>query len=100
MSKKIISDLLVGLVAICAGLSVSVTAGEPTPLVASDEPIKAVLSAPVTQAYKDKMKEVCGKGVITTRFTHVYPDGPASYYTFLAPGKKGAQLDRPSSSAS
>ena len=57
MSKKIISDLLVGLVAICAGLSVSVTAGEPTPLFASDEPIKAVLSAPVTQAYKDKMKE-------------------------------------------
>ena len=34
------------------------------------------------------------KGEITCRFTHVYPDGPACYFTFHAlgqPGKLGAQ---------
>ncbi|MFP4625127.1 MAG: FAD-binding oxidoreductase [Natronomonas sp.] len=28
----------------------------------------------------------CGMGHVSTRFTHVYPDGPAPYYTFQAPG--------------
>ena len=32
-------------------------------------------------------------GVITCRFTHVYPDGPAPYFTVIAPGRRGAQLD-------
>lgn len=36
----------------------------------------------VTQA----MERECGMGYVSTRFTHVYPDGPAPYYTFLAPG--------------
>jgi alkyldihydroxyacetonephosphate synthase len=29
--------------------------------------------------------EVCGRGFVICRFTHVYPDGPAPYYTILAP---------------
>src|SRR5690606_27848501 len=29
------------------------------------------------------MKRVAGKGMITCRFTHVYPDGAAPYFTFL-----------------
>jgi alkyldihydroxyacetonephosphate synthase len=40
------------------------------------------------------MKEACGGGVITCRFTHVYPDGPAPYYTFVAPGRAGAELEQ------
>ncbi len=31
---------------------------------------------------------------MTVRFTHAYPDGPAPYYTILAPGKRGSQLEQ------
>ena len=40
------------------------------------------------------MKRVAGAGVLTCRFTHVYPDGPAPYYTFLAPGRPGEELSQ------
>jgi alkyldihydroxyacetonephosphate synthase len=30
--------------------------------------------------------------VMTCRFTHVYPDGPAPYFTVLAMGQEGEQL--------
>ena len=40
------------------------------------------------------MKEVAGKGILSCRFTHVYPDGPAPYYTFLAPAKRGSELSQ------
>jgi alkyldihydroxyacetonephosphate synthase len=33
-------------------------------------------------------------GVITCRFTHVYPDGPAPYFTVIANGRKDAQLEQ------
>ena len=41
----------------------------------------------VMQATRDAVKRVCGSGSVTCRFTHVYPDGPAPYYTVLAPGR-------------
>ena len=50
------------------------------------------LHAAVIKAVEAAMKEACGGGMITCRFTHVYPDGPAPYYTFIAPGKAGAEL--------
>jgi alkyldihydroxyacetonephosphate synthase len=28
------------------------------------------------------------------RFTHVYPDGPAPYFTVLAPARKGSELSQ------
>ena len=31
---------------------------------------------------------------VTCRFTHVYPDGPAPYYTILAPARRGAELEQ------
>ena len=31
----------------------------------------------------------CGHGVVTCRFTHVYPDGPAPYFGIYAPGRRG-----------
>jgi alkyldihydroxyacetonephosphate synthase len=36
--------------------------------------------------------EVCGGGSVTCRFTHVYPDGAAPYFTVLAPSAHGSQL--------
>ena len=31
---------------------------------------------------------------MTCRLTHVYPDGPAPYFSFLAPGRVGSQLQQ------
>jgi alkyldihydroxyacetonephosphate synthase len=42
----------------------------------------------------EAVREVCGQGTVTCRFTHVYPDGPAPYYTILAPGRRGAELEQ------
>jgi len=44
----------------------------------------------VTRALHD----VCGGGSVACRFTHVYPDGPAPYYTILAPARRGAELEQ------
>jgi alkyldihydroxyacetonephosphate synthase len=38
--------------------------------------------------------EACGVGTVTCRFTHVYPDGPAPYYTVLAPARRGDELEQ------
>jgi alkyldihydroxyacetonephosphate synthase len=43
---------------------------------------------------QDAVNRVCGKGTVTVRFTHAYPDGPAPYYTILAPGKRGSELEQ------
>jgi alkyldihydroxyacetonephosphate synthase len=31
---------------------------------------------------------------LSCRFTHVYPDGPAPYYTVLAPARRGAEVEQ------
>lgn len=46
----------------------------------------------LVERVRGTMKEVCGAGRLTCRFTHVYPDGPAPYYTFLAPARRGDEL--------
>jgi alkyldihydroxyacetonephosphate synthase len=50
------------------------------------------LHADVTASVERAMTELCGGGLVTCRFTHVYPDGPAPYYTFLAPGRSGPDV--------
>ncbi len=40
------------------------------------------------------VREACGAGSVTCRFTHVYPDGPAPYYTVLAPARPGEELEQ------
>ncbi len=35
------------------------------------------------------LKEVCGGGTVNCRFTHVYTDGPAPYYTFAGQYRPG-----------
>jgi alkyldihydroxyacetonephosphate synthase len=45
----------------------------------------------ITEAVGDALVQVCGGGSVTCRFTHVYPDGPAPYFTVLAPSRHGSQ---------
>lgn len=52
------------------------------------------LHGAVVHDVRAAMKRVCGAGLITCRFTHVYPDGPAPYFTFIAPGKRGGELEQ------
>ncbi len=33
-------------------------------------------------------------GFVTCRFTHVYPDGPAPYFTVIAPSRTGSEVDQ------
>lgn len=41
------------------------------------------------------LAEVLGPGVhLSCRFTHVYPDGPAPYYTFAGPARLGAEAEQ------
>ena len=37
---------------------------------------------------------VGGPSAISCRFTHVYPDGPAPYFTVLAPARRGSELEQ------
>jgi alkyldihydroxyacetonephosphate synthase len=46
----------------------------------------------VTDAAEEAVRESCGAGTVTCRFTHVYPDGPAPYFTILAPAHRGEEL--------
>jgi alkyldihydroxyacetonephosphate synthase len=50
--------------------------------------------ASVMKATRDALKRVCGEGSVACRFTHVYPDGPAPYYSVIAPGRRGSELDQ------
>jgi alkyldihydroxyacetonephosphate synthase len=47
----------------------------------------ATVRAALTRALDD----VCGGGLLSCRFTHVYPDGPAPYYTFAGMGSQGGE---------
>jgi alkyldihydroxyacetonephosphate synthase len=50
--------------------------------------------ASVLQRTTDAVTQICGQGSVTCRFTHVYPDGPAPYYTILAPVTRGEEIER------
>jgi alkyldihydroxyacetonephosphate synthase len=52
------------------------------------------LHASVMGAVGKALAEVCGGGTVTCRFTHVYPDGCAPYFTVLAPSSHGSQLEQ------
>lgn len=52
------------------------------------------LHGAITDAVTSALHRVCGGGRLTCRFTHVYPDGPAPYYTFVGPAKRGAELEQ------
>ncbi|HVH19600.1 MAG TPA: FAD-binding oxidoreductase [Myxococcota bacterium] len=46
----------------------------------------------VSGRVQQALGSVCGGGTLACRFTHVYPDGPAPYYTFAGPGRRGSEL--------
>jgi alkyldihydroxyacetonephosphate synthase len=48
----------------------------------------------VMQTAREALREVCGTGRVFCRFTHIYPDGPAPYFTVLAPGRRGEEIDQ------
>ncbi|MGH2980869.1 MAG: FAD-binding oxidoreductase [Solirubrobacterales bacterium] len=55
----------------------------------------------VIEAARAKVAEVCGPVAdadgpprVSCRFTHVYPDGPAPYFTVLAPAQRGGEVEQ------
>jgi alkyldihydroxyacetonephosphate synthase len=49
----------------------------------------------VIAAAEQVVREVCGSpGKVFCRFTHVYPDGPAPYFTVLARARRGAEVEQ------
>jgi alkyldihydroxyacetonephosphate synthase len=49
----------------------------------------------VSAATAEALKEATGQpGIVSTRFTHVYPDGPAPYYTFNVRGTPGQLIEQ------
>ena len=51
------------------------------------------LYAAVREELGAAVTAICGApGMVNCRFTHVYPDGAAPYFTVIAPGRVGSQL--------
>ncbi len=49
----------------------------------------------IMAATRDAIRQVSGReGHVTCRFTHVYPDGPAPYFTFQCPLDKGRMIEQ------
>jgi alkyldihydroxyacetonephosphate synthase len=43
---------------------------------------------------RERTRAALGRGIVTCRLTHVYPDGAAPYFTVLAPARRGAELEQ------
>lgn len=53
------------------------------------------LHAAALEATRNAVRSATGRdGSVTCRFTHVYPDGPAPYFTFHGLGRKEAMLEQ------
>jgi alkyldihydroxyacetonephosphate synthase len=48
----------------------------------------------VMAAARAAAEDVSGVAHVSCRFTHVYPDGPAPYYTVLTPALRGEEVDQ------
>ncbi len=53
----------------------------------------------VTAAVHEAIESVAapaarGAGQVSCRFTHVYPDGPAPYFTVIAPARRGEEVEQ------
>ena len=46
------------------------------------------------EATEAAVKRSAATGAWMCRFTHVYPDGPAPYYTILAPARRGSEVEQ------
>jgi alkyldihydroxyacetonephosphate synthase len=50
--------------------------------------------ADVMAATEQALRELCGGGRVSCRFTHVYADGAAPYFTVIAPARRGEEADQ------
>jgi alkyldihydroxyacetonephosphate synthase len=50
--------------------------------------------ASVRAATLDAATRIGGSASVTCRFTHVYPDGPAPYFTVMTAGTRGSELEQ------
>ena len=48
----------------------------------------------VRHAALDAAKRIGGTATVTCRFTHVYPDGAAPYFTVMTPSRRGSELEQ------
>ncbi len=53
-----------------------------------------VMAAARTAVEDAAAAEESGAARVSCRFTHVYPDGPAPYYTVLAPARRGEEVEQ------
>jgi alkyldihydroxyacetonephosphate synthase len=61
----------------------------------------AEFHATVSETARGAIAEVCGSApdgpgspILGCRFTHVYPDGPAPYYTVICPARRGGEVEQ------
>jgi alkyldihydroxyacetonephosphate synthase len=55
----------------------------------------AAFHARVGAAARQAVAAACGEGGhVFCRFTHIYPDGPAPYFTVLAPAVRGEEVEQ------
>jgi alkyldihydroxyacetonephosphate synthase len=61
----------------------------------------AEFHATITESARHAIAEACGappnghgSPILGCRFTHVYPDGPAPYYTVICPAHRGGELEQ------
>ena len=55
----------------------------------------AAFDGAVREAMGDALRRVLGDGAsLSCRFTHVYPDGPAPYYSFSGPAALGGEFEQ------
>ena len=52
------------------------------------------LRAAVLGAAREALGNEAGEPVVGCRFTHVYPGGPAPYFTVLAPARRGSEVEQ------
>ena len=52
------------------------------------------LHADLVRDVRGALKRTGGQAFLSCRFTHVYPDGPAPYYTFACPARVGSELEQ------
>lgn len=50
--------------------------------------------ASVRASVHDAVRRIGGRATVTCRFTHVYPDGPAPYFTVMTAGTRGSELEQ------
>lgn len=49
----------------------------------------------VKETAQTAIREVCDAGgQVSCRFTHVYPNGPAVYFTVIAPARRGEEVEQ------